>query len=99
MQNPHDLTAPPPAIARTAPPDAQHARRWHNAQHARRWHDIGCDAAGPVPSGRHDYPMFEKRVDALMMMCFAKGLFTVDAMRRVLEDMAPDSFDGMRYYA
>ena len=64
----------------------------------RRWHDMGGDAAGPVPTGEHDFALWEKRVDALMMIATAKGLFTVDSMRRVLEDMAPSAFEEMSYY-
>ena len=64
----------------------------------RRWHDMGGDAAGPVPTEQHDFAIWEKRVDALMVLCSGKGLFTVDGLRRVLEDMPPDSFDTMTYY-
>jgi len=103
MQKSDDPTAAPAQTSQDTTQarrrhDFLQARRWHDFPEARRWHDMGGDAAGPVPSDQHDYSMFEKRVDALMMLCFAKGLFTVDAMRRVLEDMAPDSFDTMTYY-
>ena len=59
---------------------------------------MGGDAAGTVPSGEHDFALWEKRVDALMMIATAKGHFTVDSMRRVLEDMAPSAFEEMSYY-
>lgn len=64
----------------------------------RRWHDMGGDAAGPVPTDQHDFALWEKRVDALMVICSSKGHFTVDGLRRVLEDMAPESFETMTYY-
>lgn len=64
----------------------------------RRWHDMGGDAAGPVPGAEHDFHLWEKRVDALMVLCSAKGHFTVDGLRRVLEDMGPDAFETMTYY-
>lgn len=64
----------------------------------RRWHDMGGDAAGPVPTDDHDHALWEKRVDALMMIATAQGLFTVDGLRRVLEDMPPSSFEQMTYY-
>ena len=38
------------------------------------------------------------RVDALMVLCSAKGHFTVDGLRRVLEDMGEDAFETMTYY-
>ena len=64
----------------------------------RRWHDMGGDAAGPVPHDQHDFSLWEKRVDALMILCSSKGHFTVDGLRRVLEDMPASSFDEMTYY-
>jgi len=59
---------------------------------------MGGDAAGPIPTEQHDFALWEKRVDALMVLCSGKGLFTVDGLRRVLEDMAPETFDTMTYY-
>jgi len=64
----------------------------------RRWHDMGGTPAGPVPTDQHDFSIFEKRVDALMILCSAAGLFTVDGLRRVLEDMGEDAFETMTYY-
>lgn len=63
-----------------------------------RWHDMGGDAAGPVPTDQHDFSLWEKRVDALMIICSGKGYFTVDGLRRVLEDMGEDAFETMTYY-
>ena len=64
----------------------------------RRWHDMGGTAAGPVPEAEHDFALWEKRVDALMVLCSSKGHFTVDGLRRVLEDMGPEAFETMSYY-
>jgi len=64
----------------------------------RRWHDMGGEAAGPVPTDQHDFSLWEKRVDALMILASAKGHFTLDGLRRVLEDMGPDAFETMTYY-
>ena len=63
-----------------------------------RWHDMGGAAAGPVPTEQHDFSLWEKRVDALMILGAAKGYFTVDGLRRVLEDMGEDAFEAMTYY-
>ena len=63
-----------------------------------RWHDMGGTAAGPVPDASHDFALWEKRVDALMVLCSGLGLFTVDGLRRVLEDMGPDAFASRSYY-
>lgn len=64
----------------------------------KRWHDMGGQNAGPVPMEGHDFALWEKRVDALMVLCSAKGLFTVDGLRRALEDMGEDAFEKMSYY-
>lgn len=59
---------------------------------------MGGDAAGPIPQQDHDFALWEKRVDALMVLCSTQGFFTVDGLRRVLEDMGPDAFETMSYY-
>jgi len=64
----------------------------------RRWHDMGGRDAGEIARGEHDYALWEKRVDALMRLTSAKGYFTVDGLRRALEDMGPESFETMSYY-
>ena len=64
----------------------------------RRWHDMGGHSAGPIPMESHDFALWEKRVDALMVLCGAKGLFTVDGLRRALEDMGEDAFEKYSYY-
>lgn len=65
---------------------------------ARRWHDMGGNVAGPIPTDQHDFSIWEKRVDALMIIGAAKGYFTVDGLRRVLEDMGEAAFEDMTYY-
>jgi len=64
----------------------------------RRWHDMGGTPAGAVVQDVHDHALWEKRVDALKEIAGARGLFTVDGLRRVLEDMGPESFAAMSYY-
>jgi hypothetical protein len=59
---------------------------------------MGGDQAGPVPMEGHDFALWEKRVDALMVLCSSKGYFTVDGLRRALEDMGEDAFEKHSYY-
>lgn len=64
---------------------------------------MGGDTAGALPhlegpNEQHDFSLWEKRVDALMIIGSAKGYFTVDGLRRVLEDMGEDAFEKMTYY-
>ncbi len=46
----------------------------------------------------HDFALWEKRVDALMVLCSTKGYFTVDGLRRAIEDMGEEAFETMSYY-
>ena len=64
----------------------------------RRWHDMGGTEAGPIDPAAHDYALWEKRVDALMVLASEKGHFTVDGLRRALEDMGEEAFETMSYY-
>jgi len=64
----------------------------------KRWHDMGGDPAGPITPDEHDFALWEKRVDALMVLTSAAGLMTTDSLRRVLEDMGADAYETMTYY-
>ena len=64
----------------------------------RRWHDMGGTDAGEIVHDQHAYALWEKRVDALLRLSTSKGYFTVDGLRRVLEDMGEDAFETMTYY-
>lgn len=59
---------------------------------------MGGQDAGPVPQDTHDFAIWEKRIDALMVLLSAKGFFTVDGLRRALEDMGEEAFETMSYY-
>ncbi len=65
---------------------------------ARRWHDMGGADTGSIEMSEHDFALWEKRVDALMILCSGKGFFTVDGLRRALEDMGESAFEDMSYY-
>ncbi len=64
----------------------------------RSWHDMGGKDAGEIARGEHDFALWEKRVDALLRIAVGKGFFTVDGLRRALEDMGEDAFETMTYY-
>ena len=59
---------------------------------------MGGQDAGAVTQDEHDFALWEKRVDALMVIGSARGHFTVDGLRRALEDMGEDAFESMTYY-
>jgi hypothetical protein len=61
-------------------------------------HDMGGIPSGKVEAGEHDYALWEKRVDALMVLLSQKGLMTVDELRRNIEGLGADAYDRMSYY-
>lgn len=61
-------------------------------------HDIGGQPAGPVEATEHDYALWEKRVDAMLVLLSKKGLITVDELRRNIESLGLDAYDTMSYY-
>jgi hypothetical protein len=74
------------------------ARPMQNEQPPRAHHDMGGLPAGPVLPAEHDYALWEKRVDALMMLLSRRGLLTVDELRRNIEGLGRDAYDRMTYY-
>jgi hypothetical protein len=65
-------------------------------------HDMGGLPAGKVEPTEHDYEDWERRVDALMMLCSGvKGkrkLLTVDELRKNIELLTPEAYDRLGYY-
>ena len=61
-------------------------------------HDMGGLPAGPVEPSEHDYALWEKRVDALLVLLSKKGHITVDELRRNIESLGSDAYDRMGYY-
>ncbi len=59
---------------------------------------MGGAEARSIDRAEHDYSLWEKRVDALMTLASQRGHFTVDGLRRALEDMGPEAFESMTYY-
>jgi Nitrile hydratase beta subunit len=67
---------------------------------ARSHHDMGGQPAGAVARTEHDYALWEKRVDALLVLLSRKDrrLMTVDELRRNIESLGADAYDRMTYY-
>jgi len=65
-------------------------------------HDMGGLAAGKVDPVEHDYEEWERRVDALMLLCVGisgkKRLMTVDELRKNIESLPPETYDRTAYY-
>jgi hypothetical protein len=63
-------------------------------------HDVGGLEFGPIDREEHDLALWEKRTDAMLrlMTSPAKRAFTVDGMRRVIEDYGQQQYDRTTYY-
>lgn len=64
-------------------------------------HDMGgikqfyCD---DIDLSDHELTDFDRRVDALRQILAAKGLMTVDELRRGIEALPADQYDRLSYY-
>ena len=66
---------------------------------ARGNHDMGGLVAGEINKNEHDYALWEKRVDALMMLLTNDlQIMTVDQLRKGIEALPPTAYDQMTYY-
>lgn len=63
-------------------------------------HDLGGLPGGPIDRHEHNLTLYEKRVDALLMLLAGpkRGIFRVDALRRAIEEYAQTEYDGLPYY-
>lgn len=63
-------------------------------------HDMGGLPGAPVERGEHDHALWEKRVDAMMLLLSQpkRQLLRVDELRRNIEALPPDAYDEMSYY-
>jgi hypothetical protein len=61
---------------------------------------MGGQPAGPIEPAEHDYAIWEKRVDALMVLLSSKDCqhMTVDELRRNIESLGAEAYDKLSYY-
>jgi hypothetical protein len=64
----------------------------------RRHHDMGGEPGGPIERQEHDLAPWEKRVDAVLRLLLAKGVLTLDELRRGIEDLGPGAYDELSYF-
>ncbi len=64
----------------------------------RSHHDMGGLAAGKVEPTEHDYPEWERRVDAMVQLIRGAGAITVDELRKNIEALPPEAYDKLSYY-
>ncbi|MEO0729324.1 MAG: ScnB-like protein [Pseudomonadota bacterium] len=63
-------------------------------------HDVGGLDFGPIDRTEHDLALWERRTDAMQRILSspAKGIFSVDALRRTIEDYGEQQYDATTYY-
>jgi hypothetical protein len=61
-------------------------------------HDLGGLMAGPICQAQHDYALWEKRVDAILVLLAGKGVMTVDELRHGIESLGADQYERLSYY-
>src|SRR6185436_14897807 len=94
-----------PAAARGTCPGVGMGRMKENPV-VRSHHDMGGLPAQKVEPTEHDYEEWERRVDALMVLCVGisgekrgkQRLMTVDELRKNIESLPPETYDRTAYY-
>ena len=62
-------------------------------------HDIGGLSKDPIDPSEHDYALWEKQIDALMVLLSGeKKLLRVDELRRGIESLDIDAYNELSYY-
>ena len=61
-------------------------------------HDMGGLPAGKVEPTEHDYPEWERRVDAMVQLLRGAGKITVDELRKNIEGLPHEAYDNLSYY-
>ena len=65
----------------------------------RGYHDIGGLDLGPINRSEHDYALWEKRVDAMLVLLWQhKRILTVDEHRYAQETVGAAEYEKMTYY-
>ena len=63
----------------------------------RAYHDLGGTPAGPVPKEDHELQLWEKRVEALLILLGRKHILRIDENRRGLESIGEDVYMRLTY--
>jgi hypothetical protein len=63
----------------------------------RAYHDLGGTPAGPIDQSEHELQLWEKRVEALLVLLKNKDILRVDENRRGLESLGNDVYFSLSY--
>ena len=58
---------------------------------------MGGDPVGHINYDQHDFFLWKKRVDALMVRDSVPGLMNTDRLPRVRDDMGEEAYEAMTY--
>jgi nitrile hydratase subunit beta len=61
------------------------------------YHDLGGTPAGPVSREEHELMLWEKRVEALLILMRRKNVLTTDENRRALESLGAEVYHSCTY--
>ena len=61
------------------------------------YHDMGGEPAGPIERADHEPALWEKRVEAMLVLVRAKGIMVTDESRRSLESLGADVYLNATY--
>jgi Nitrile hydratase beta subunit len=66
----------------------------------RSHHDMGGLPAATVVPAEHDFAIWEKRVDAMLVLLsnLEEPLISTDELRRNIESLGSEAYDRMSYY-
>lgn len=63
----------------------------------RNYHDMGGQPAGPIDREEHALTLWEKRVEALLLLLSRRDLLRIDENRRGLESLGAEPYLGSSY--
>ena len=61
------------------------------------YHDMGGEPAGPVDQADKEPALWERRVEAMLVLVRAKGIMVTDESRRSLESLGADVYLNATY--
>lgn len=61
------------------------------------YHDLGGTPAGPINREDKELALWEKRVEALLVILSRKGMLRIDENRRALESLGAEVYLGSSY--
>jgi hypothetical protein len=63
----------------------------------RAYHDLGGEPAGPIDKDEHELQLWEKRVEALLILLTRRKLSRTDENRRGLESLGSETYFAATY--